>query len=175
MRFVVLSALIICLAACTSSEQREQLSRVNDLKQALDSVEVLYHTQDSATLASLFSRAQHNSEMLDKVPDEDQDQQLIAANRNSERVYRRFLANTERMMDELEYSYQQLEDMENDIRGGHIDPQVFPYMFKEEEKAVKNLLHTLRYIVEEIEKEKKRADSLQREIKDHLDQFDLFL
>lgn len=173
-KLFVLLALIIGLAACTSGEQREQLSRVNELNQTLDTVKEIYHSQDSVSISQLFHRAQKNSELLDQVPAEHQNQELIQASRNAERVYRRYLANYDRLKDELNYSYEQLENLESDIRSEHIEPEMFPHIIREEEKAVKRLHENLVYIVEEIEKENKSADSLQNEIKNHLDGFELF-
>ncbi|MFO8055391.1 MAG: hypothetical protein R6U19_09560 [Bacteroidales bacterium] len=175
-RFSLISIIfgIVLFTGCSSQKQKEQLAQVDSLKQSLDTIDERFNTLDSSIIARNFERTLKSTELLHLAPEDDkQKEELIALHRQSEKVYRKYLENTDRLIHELERSYEQVQDLAADVKNDNIPEGQFKNYYRDEKKMVKRLREMVFYIVEENRYELERADSLEEVTEQYLRKHDI--
>mgnify|MGYP006287299097 FL=1 len=107
---------VVVLSSCTSKEQKQQLAKIDTLNLTLDTISNKLETIDSAAVRKNFLTILENNDLLDSIPVEKQDKELISLHRSVERTYRRYMSNATRMKTELEKSYNQLDSLSYDVK-----------------------------------------------------------
>jgi len=140
--------LLLFLSCTVSVEERSYIDHINRLEKVLDSTSNLYFAIDTIELFAAYDHINDNLSELNKLdPIINDSVRIYAALQKS---FKRFISEHSLILDEIEYSGNQLQTLKKDIQKGRVSEEQMKNYFLEEKEAVGILIQKISFNTQNI-------------------------